>query len=657
MSRLFRKMIMLPSDFEMLAKLHVKYARVLEDQQISKMAQLESLRQTSATAVAVMLVLLIVGTAIVVVTCDVSMSQALLYSIYTVTSAGFGNVPVPDTVGFLVFAIVYVYLGISALAINVAQVYQYLETEHSTWLYRRNKVALAKEGLRELQALKNDETRETNELDQRVQHGLEVALQNVTVPTKTWQWRRWQSGRISPALRVPLFLVTLLLVGAIGMVLLEGWTFIEALYFATFAMTTVGYGDITPTSNAGTWFVVFWLPFNVSFLALYLGTVAHYYVRVSQWNEKRIEQQLRNRTSHTPSTRSDAISAEMNAPTRDDVSGHNGTGSVQPPMVSGPDASVSNMLDVQNGTAEERLLRLFQPPSSNSQQSVVANSNPEEQSQKQTTDSKGSGSSLNSCKLSDGVSNRPVTSSSISGGIQGMEVSSRTRAEDEDKTRPALTIGQDSNTSVAGPTISGWTPIRFPTFAESQLDGFDDIVTVRDMMAFLKQVPEGKKKDDQQPSMKLHYLAAERLARIVVLVVKLPSMMEIKNNEFLLTIASLKDLAIKWMIPYGAREAFRVASFQTLLFMGEEDLVLRGMGAFLDMNPFHFNNLLGPVVLAMEGSVEEWLKSTEELASEFDTLGGISATSSDRVAERRLLKNQIEDYFPVNPGNAVLIQM
>ena len=41
------------------------------------------------------------------------------------------------------------------------------------------------------------------------------------------------------------------------------------------------------------WFVVFWLPFNILFVTLYLGSVAHVFVRISNKNVARIERNLR----------------------------------------------------------------------------------------------------------------------------------------------------------------------------------------------------------------------------------------------------------------------------------------------------------------------------------------------------------------------------
>ena len=71
-------------------------------------------------------------------------------------------------------------------------------------------------------------------------------------------------------MRDALFLLLLwIVVGAVVFSFLEGWPFIDALYFAVISITTVGYGDIVPTTTAGKLFTVAFLLVGVG-LALYV---------------------------------------------------------------------------------------------------------------------------------------------------------------------------------------------------------------------------------------------------------------------------------------------------------------------------------------------------------------------------------------------------
>src|SRR3989338_1044917 len=51
----------------------------------------------------------------------------------------------------------------------------------------------------------------------------------------------------------------------------EGWDWFTSVYFATSTITTVGYGDVTPKTEAGRVFTVFFIWFGVAigFYALY----------------------------------------------------------------------------------------------------------------------------------------------------------------------------------------------------------------------------------------------------------------------------------------------------------------------------------------------------------------------------------------------------
>jgi len=40
----------------------------------------------------------------------------------------------------------------------------------------------------------------------------------------------------------------------------------------------MGYGDVTPKTTGGIWFVIFWLPLNVTFISFYMGNLARYFM-------------------------------------------------------------------------------------------------------------------------------------------------------------------------------------------------------------------------------------------------------------------------------------------------------------------------------------------------------------------------------------------
>ena len=53
--------------------------------------------------------------------------------------------------------------------------------------------------------------------------------------------------------------------------LLEDWSWVDSLYFSVVAVTTVGFGDLTPSSDASKLFTVAYILTGVSIFGLYLN--------------------------------------------------------------------------------------------------------------------------------------------------------------------------------------------------------------------------------------------------------------------------------------------------------------------------------------------------------------------------------------------------
>lgn len=66
---------------------------------------------------------------------------------------------------------------------------------------------------------------------------------------------------------------------------MEGWTWVDSIYFMTATFTTVGYGDITPRSEISRLFTVvfMWTGISVGFYLIYT---------ISRYREEKIDQHL-----------------------------------------------------------------------------------------------------------------------------------------------------------------------------------------------------------------------------------------------------------------------------------------------------------------------------------------------------------------------------
>ena len=64
--------------------------------------------------------------------------------------------------------------------------------------------------------------------------------------------------------------VGLIVLGTVSYRLLEDWSWVDSLYFSVIAVTTVGFGDITPTTDASKLFTILYILGGITIFAAYL---------------------------------------------------------------------------------------------------------------------------------------------------------------------------------------------------------------------------------------------------------------------------------------------------------------------------------------------------------------------------------------------------
>ncbi|HAR55118.1 TPA: potassium channel protein [Patescibacteria group bacterium] len=95
--------------------------------------------------------------------------------------------------------------------------------------------------------------------------------------------------------------VGLVLVGVTGYMVIEGWSFLEALYMVVITLATVGYKEIHPLSTAGTIFTILLIVFGVVTL-YYVIRVMGEYVLASRFDAnyqaKKMQAKISNLLNH-----------------------------------------------------------------------------------------------------------------------------------------------------------------------------------------------------------------------------------------------------------------------------------------------------------------------------------------------------------------------
>ena len=84
-------------------------------------------------------------------------------------------------------------------------------------------------------------------------------------------------------------LFTTMVILALGMLMyqfLEGWDWIDALYFSVITLTTVGYGDFSPQTTAGKVFTIFYIILGIGMILTFVHTLYSHYTEIRDRGKK-----------------------------------------------------------------------------------------------------------------------------------------------------------------------------------------------------------------------------------------------------------------------------------------------------------------------------------------------------------------------------------
>jgi hypothetical protein len=101
---------------------------------------------------------------------------------------------------------------------------------------------------------------------------------------------------------VHLYLATYLTVGCAFYMKVEGWTLIDSLYFSMVTMSTVGYGDLSPTMAGSRVFTIIYIVVGiVSVFVRLSGLVGQIGFAVEHWLVENVRKLFSSTKDHGPS--------------------------------------------------------------------------------------------------------------------------------------------------------------------------------------------------------------------------------------------------------------------------------------------------------------------------------------------------------------------
>ncbi len=94
-------------------------------------------------------------------------------------------------------------------------------------------------------------------------------------------------------LNLVVFVSVLLALGTFGYMLIERWTFADALFMTAITLSTVGFGEVQPLSNDGRIFTIILIMLGVGVIAYSFSTFGEYLLTASLGGQFRKRQQVR----------------------------------------------------------------------------------------------------------------------------------------------------------------------------------------------------------------------------------------------------------------------------------------------------------------------------------------------------------------------------
>ena len=66
-------------------------------------------------------------------------------------------------------------------------------------------------------------------------------------------------------------------VGSVVYHFLEGWSWVDCVYFSVITLSTIGYGDFSPKTDEGKLFTIFYIIVGIGIILSFINTVYHHY--------------------------------------------------------------------------------------------------------------------------------------------------------------------------------------------------------------------------------------------------------------------------------------------------------------------------------------------------------------------------------------------
>lgn len=371
---------------------------------------------------------------------------------------------------------------------------------------------------------------------------------------------------------------------------------------------TTGYGDVVPETTAGIVVTIIWLPLNILFTAIYMGSIARWYLNFSSRRISRIKEKLKN----------EAISGEnidrsfMGTLQRAFKQRGGGNTVVVKKNPSGVGGGAFKMSALSEGSTPNT--------------SLIYHPHNDEDDDVTESEASSSYSLYTDLIVNDGHAKLNLDDDSVelssnsgdnyySGDVHIMRGAQNVVVvqDVEEANSVSLTTMKDLIDAVHD-AIESSSSAAAAGDIEKAMDGSAASDPVKHFLSLPSNTHTGR---GDQPSLALRVLVQERLAHIVTRkICGETHHVDIKESYILYQIGHWKRVLKKWRLPSGSWKAFRACVLEAMILVGEKSLLRDGPNALFELPPDEFHSIFSPVVVAMgtADTLNGWLQSTEELA-------------------------------------------
>lgn len=176
-------------------------------------------------------------------------TEATYFLMVTLTTVGYGDLT-PTTQASRLFTLIFVLFGIAVVAVALVEIAEFV---------MKKREAIMKKAQAEM-----------------IKHAGDEEEDDEPEPSQVSTWDKVKAFVHAHPIIGLTFNFTAYAVIAGGIFAgIENWPFMDGVYFSIITGTTIGYGDISPTSPGGRWLAVFFLPVAVIFVSTQLGQLAN----------------------------------------------------------------------------------------------------------------------------------------------------------------------------------------------------------------------------------------------------------------------------------------------------------------------------------------------------------------------------------------------